>query len=171
MASLPQYDGLKLHGFLSTSWVSSGSCHAINVFASFLAKWYPWGVDQDVSSRGPQPNERSSMDRGSVVSALSVAWFLMGSVVFFAFGILAFAVNPFATDSMFEPEGYRGAVMLWHLPMVWGWVPVAIRSARRRPRPWEHAGKTILFGVCLGPLLFLGAMLVWRVILSASAGV
>ena len=111
------------------------------------------------------------MDAGGMVAVLSLVWFLAGSILFFCFGLFAFVINPFTTDNLFEPEEYRTAVLLWHLPMIWGWVPAAYRSLRGRPRPWRSAKWTIILGAIIGPLLFLAGMLMARIFMQASASV
>lgn len=104
-----------------------------------------------------------------MVALLSLVWFFAGTLLFGCFALIAFMLNPFATDSLFEPENYRLAVMIWHLPMAFGWVPAAYRAARKKERPWGHAKTTILFGVVVGPTLFIVVVFVWRVLIQGNA--
>ncbi|MFT5358102.1 MAG: hypothetical protein ACI9KE_005339 [Polyangiales bacterium] len=119
--------------------------------------------------------DTSRWDSGRTISALSFVWFLTGMLIFGCFALFAFVLNPFATvtagQSLFEPEGYRTAVFIWHLPMVYGWVPAAYRAFRRKRNPWKYAKGTIVLGVFVGPIVFLVGMLVWRLLLEASASV
>ena len=122
-------------------------------------------------TRQKDMDETRQWDRGPIVGLLCLVWFVGGTLVFFCFALLAFAVNPFATHSVFEPEGYRMSVLVWHLPMAFGWVPAAYRAARKRESPWRNAKTTVLFGIFVGPVVFLLVMLGWRLFLQANASV
>lgn len=108
-------------------------------------------------------------DSGPIVALLSLVWFLGGMLLFSCFALIAFLLNPFSPQNVFEPENYRTAVIMWHLPMAFGWVPAAYRAARKKEQPWKHAKRTIIFGVIVGPAVFLAVILGWRLFLQASA--
>lgn len=130
--------------------------------------WYCFHMSPDHQNATDTPRQ---WDTGPIVALLSLVWFVGGMLLFGCFALFAFMLNPFATDNVFEPENYRLAVMVWHLPMAFGWVPAAYRAARKRERPWRHAKTTIIFGMFLGPFLFLAVMLVWRWYAQASASI
>ena len=98
-----------------------------------------------------------------VVGFLSLAWFFIGTVGYFCFGLLAVILNPFGLDGPESfPVYYQDLMLLVHVPMIWGWIPVVIARLRGQPNPLRRA-KWLLILAVISPVVFIAVLLLLHV--------
>ncbi|MEM6956103.1 MAG: hypothetical protein AAF411_14505 [Myxococcota bacterium] len=85
------------------------------------------------------------------IAILAILWSLLGG---FAYLVLALVVVFASSGGVTTPPKAFGVAFVVTLcglpfPMVFGWVPAAIRLARGKPRPWLSAWIMALLTVCM----------------------
>lgn len=96
--------------------------------------------------------------RAGSIAVISVIWLVVGCITYFVFGLFAVLMNPFGANGPESlPEPYQVAVLSVHIPMIWGWVPMAWARFRGRPPPTKTT-RLMMVAAALVPPLFIGVL-------------